>query len=1304
MASSLFEKAKFKTRKLLQPEPQESSSEMSRLYHPLDENSDEIRLLTLLPKSRKTGIPHCTLETYSLKEFTPQYLHFLSTSGVANLGKRRTTSQWIRSRIAPELAGLAPLNRIHSTQPPSSQYRFRWGDYAALSYVWGDENDTCIIVLNEQPRRVTSNLARALSAFLQDGEFEDGFKLWVDAICINQEDLGERARQLRRMRDIYGSAWAVIAWLGEASFRSSSAIQLIRDLSALSKAGCGSQIEACLRSDPDYLGNGCWLAMHDLMKRPYWYRLWIIQEIIMGASATWIRCGTVSIDWTSFCAGISFLEEHLWLVKDELLIKERLAATSENGPAWSVMGIHLVYQDLSPLSDREENGGQYPSFGRLLDISNTAECSDPRDKVYALVGLMSAAVADSLQPDYTLPVRHAYAATARSFIQIDDNLEPIRDGNPWGRSNAPSGFIVDSISGLSARGRGYFYWDKSTIIQPRQWNSVYGDSNATAVALYRTLVLDRVAGGEKATARHAAILHLPRTFRRGAQEFTKRGWGWLAGQAGYYFRWEEFRSINAGFQLGSHRLDDFFHDEIPQNASELDYSEVYSCFDRASQKRRFMTTTNGYMGWAPDNIFGEDSEQTRPGDMIAVLFGCSTPVVIRRYGPCGYFQVIGEAYVQGLMYGEAMELNLYAKNILYKDDSFRLVSLQPGRDGVPLTLRLLNTKLCEAQPYEAVSYVWGDVKDLISISVEDDEDTVTQALISHNCHAALSSFRHLDSPRLLWIDSICIDQGSAIEKNHQLGLMARIYKNASQVLVHLGQGTPDSDAAMRCIREIDEPSNDDGYGAVEASAIIPQNQMSVTNLFKRSWFFRVWVLQEITFAQQATVVCGDYQLNWESFKTFFHWNVNAGWIQRLPFSVTYAISPTPFVLHVTYAERLLKILEDTRTCGATDPRDKLYAVLPLLNRHHEEMREELEGYKERWDYNEQELGDLAIRQQPLNVQVDYSHPVSRVYTDLAILLMDSVGLDMLSHVVKESAIPGLPTWVPDWSVTSPYWADTQKPAPGRYKPFAGFTSGPTQYVWGWKMLHPHLIDTWTSSEYTSVNTQPSRQIHVQAVSLGKIERIGDICDIAKNHFPVGQWEMTVPDQSYLKHSEMPQDTADDESHKWHNGSLALSKFFRTLTFDDVVYPEVAKAAVSHIKRYNRELLNDDEGEWKCFGELTEEDKKRIPLMDIFQGTGSFEKQAMRILKRCDGKRLCILSSGRIGLANDRAQVGDEVFVVEGACIPFIFRKPTPGGTGDDVPEQVFNLVGGAFVLGVMSGEIWDLVEKGEVQREDITIR
>ncbi|KAF9767163.1 hypothetical protein IL306_000318 [Fusarium sp. DS 682] len=651
--------------------------------------------------------------------------------------------------------------------------------------------------------------------------------------------------------------------------------------------------------------------------------------------------------------------------------------------------------------------------------------------------------------------------------------------------------------------------------------------------------------------------------------------------------------------------------------------------------------------------------------------------------------------------------SLYAKNILDKDDSFRLVSLQPGRDDAPLTLCLLNTNLRDAQPYEAVSYVWGDVKDLVSINVQGDAEIQTYALISQNCHAALSSFRDSDSPRLLWIDSICIDQDSPTEKNHQLGLMSRIYQNASQVLVYLGQGTPESDAAMRRIREIDEPSNDDGYAAVELSSIIQENQIAVSNLFKRPWFFRVWVLQEITFAQKATVICGDYQLDWESFKTFCHWNVNAGWIQKLPFSITYAVSPNPFgpfVLHVTFGERLLKILKDTRSCGATDRRDKIYAILPLLNQHHEEMKQEIEVQKERWEYNEQELRELSIRQRRLDVQVDYGHSVSRVYTDLAILLMGSVGLDILSYVVKESAIRGLPTWVPDWSIISPYWAATQRAAQGRYKPFSGFPNGPTQYVWGWKLLYPHLIDTWTSSDYTSANSETSRQLHIQTVSLGKIEKLGYVCNIAKSYFPMGQWESLVPDESYLKHRETPQDLPREEAYEWHSGPLSLSPFVRTLTFDDVTYPEVAKAAISHIKRYNGEVLEDGEGQWKCFGELTDNDKEKMPLMEIFAGSGSFGKQAMRILKRCDGKRLCILSNGRIGLAPDRAQVGDEVFVVEGASIPFIFRKVTTREIENDIAERLFNLVGEGFVLGVMNGEIWDLVDKGKVQREKITIR
>jgi len=203
---------------------------------------------------------------------------------------------------------------------------------------------------------------------------------------------------------------------------------------------------------------------------------------------------------------------------------------------------------------------------------------------------------------------------------------------------------------------GYFDVDPQSPVHPsRPWKSAYGGLDGTINALARTLLMDRVAGGQRAEERHiSTVLHLPATFSLAESEFLRRGWTWLAGQEMYFFRWENFRRANSRFMLGNDRLDDFFTDRIPGGATERDMSEIYSCFDRTSHKRRFMTTAKGYMGWAPDNVYGGREEQARGGDLLAILFGCSTPVLIRPLGQ--QFQVLGEAYVQGMMEGEALEL------------------------------------------------------------------------------------------------------------------------------------------------------------------------------------------------------------------------------------------------------------------------------------------------------------------------------------------------------------------------------------------------------------------------------------------------------------------------------------------------------------------------------------------------------------------------------------------------------------------------------------------------------------------------
>lgn len=127
----------------------------------------------------------------------------------------------------------------------------------------------------------------------------------------------------------------------------------------------------------------------------------------------------------------------------------------------------------------------------------------------------------------------------------------------------------------------------------------------------------------------------------------------MARQENYYFRWEKWRKANENFRLpGGHVFGSYFSETIPETAVEADYNEVYSCYDRNIKGRRMITTSDGYLGWASDNVYGSESEQRREGDLIPIIFGCSTPILLR---PCGeHSLVVREAYVHGLMDGEAM--------------------------------------------------------------------------------------------------------------------------------------------------------------------------------------------------------------------------------------------------------------------------------------------------------------------------------------------------------------------------------------------------------------------------------------------------------------------------------------------------------------------------------------------------------------------------------------------------------------------------------------------------------------------------
>ena len=681
-------------------------------YTPLDEDRDEIRLLSIQPQ-QESGLIICHLEKASLKAFSNSYRDFLSTLSSTGKSKRGVLVDWIDSRCQGGYTTSASSAQ-NSDQIPSQHYhRFIWGDFAALSYVWGEEHGIGKILVNGQEMQVTRNLEVALHHLSSESKFAAEYKLWIDAICINQSDLEERGRQITRMRNIYGNAWSVIAWLGEEKLDSSRAIGLVKQLADANANGYAQELESRLRNNPDCMGVGVWLALQQFMLRPYWTRMWIIQELVLGGYTTAIQAGSHSIDWSTFCKGICVLFQHLWIVKDTLLARDIERSSLDIDNRWSTWSLHHVNKDLWTLTQHKELGGHPLGLGRLLETANSADCTDVRDKVYGLIGMIDPAVVQQLSPNYKAMPSDIFAEVTRAFITTYGNLEPLRECNPWGKAQSPSwaadwtwdgrirysrpeatlwgpfftensvkeaqtvsvykasgdvspqfsfssdnlhlscrGVTIDHIDGLSARGNGYFHWEEESIIQPSCKILAYGNNNINKRALCHTLIMNRVADGIKADDTHTAIFSLPSTFASAFPQFLKRNWNWLADQNGYYFRWERWRHANKSFLVGGRRLDEYFVDEIPSDASERTYAEVYACFDRTCKARRFMSTAKGYLGWVPDNIYGNATDQVRCGDIIAILFGCSTPVLLRPVG--NKFIILGEVYLHGFMDGEAV--------------------------------------------------------------------------------------------------------------------------------------------------------------------------------------------------------------------------------------------------------------------------------------------------------------------------------------------------------------------------------------------------------------------------------------------------------------------------------------------------------------------------------------------------------------------------------------------------------------------------------------------------------------------------
>jgi hypothetical protein len=146
--------------------------------------------------------------------------------------------------------------------------------YEALSYMWGSEDCPLQIELNGTTIEAKNNLWRALKHIYQTDSVRI---LWIDALCINQNDINERNHQVSQMGRIYESAIGVLAWLGLSDDSSSLAMKCLFEFGLRFK-GLRKMNQKDLSREPGFLWiNGDEITAISLFcTREYWSRLWII--------------------------------------------------------------------------------------------------------------------------------------------------------------------------------------------------------------------------------------------------------------------------------------------------------------------------------------------------------------------------------------------------------------------------------------------------------------------------------------------------------------------------------------------------------------------------------------------------------------------------------------------------------------------------------------------------------------------------------------------------------------------------------------------------------------------------------------------------------------------------------------------------------------------------------------------------------------------------------------------------------------------------------------------------------------------
>jgi hypothetical protein len=563
--------------------------------------------------------------------------------------------------------------------------------YDALSYCWGKGRRNKELVCDDAILGISENLSNALKRI----RYPDKTRiLWADQICINQgsEDESsesesnkkskkEKSSQVRFMGQIFSRAMKVLVWLGEADQETGLAFKVMKDISKQIveylmqpkesvSAGIGASVPLLMTptAEPE------WIAYRNLLRRPWFTRVWTFQELALSQEA-FIICGHESVSWVLFFSVFEMIATH-----DKKFPGHESHLIDLSAVGNIIRGM-TIGQRLMQTKRRPSKGSDLlhpPGSMELLSLVKYLqknEATEPSDKIYALLGVADDADRSMPGVDYQVHFRTTYSAFSHWFINRYHDLSvlrlvratPARTMSKVGCGDLPS-WVPDfrryhHMNNLQA--------DFGPAIPQHGANRQYNATGASKAYVADDDVLQLTLQGVRVgmiTTLSDPCGNLDKDVAIGSNVSTGGQWSQLASTCsdeGIY------RHTNEHIELAYARLrvvdylpgeltaDDRRRRKRPLEAlpepGPISHSSSRDSLVRAANgdigiqilnsttRQRLYITDTGYIGLAHQSCVR--------GDQVYLLMGGDMPFILRKLST-GSFHFKGESYVHGIMDGE----------------------------------------------------------------------------------------------------------------------------------------------------------------------------------------------------------------------------------------------------------------------------------------------------------------------------------------------------------------------------------------------------------------------------------------------------------------------------------------------------------------------------------------------------------------------------------------------------------------------------------------------------------------------------